>query len=57
MLLEQLTAMAFERVRWGFACSAQGVSASNFLALSRATGALGVVGIMFRGSPLWGPQR
>ena len=41
ILLKDLTSCAFEAVRWAFASSKEGVSASNFIGLSRATNALG----------------
>jgi len=68
ILLKDLMSSAFEAVRWAFASSKKGVSASNFIGLSRATNALGVLGLVFSksGSPcglgrdgyrLWGCQR
>ena len=66
--LAELTATILDLVRWAFSCSASGVSAFTFLALSRATNVLGVVylvlgttrssrGFGTAGHRLWGCQR
>lgn len=67
ILLKDLASSAFEAVRWAFASSKKGVSASNFIGMSRATNALGVLGLVFSrygsyglgkdGYRLWGLQR
>lgn len=67
ILLKDLTSSGFEAVRWAFASSEKGVSASNFIGLSRATNALGVLGLVLGtsgsyglgkdGYRLWGLQR
>ena len=67
ILLKDLTSSAFEAVRWAFASSKKGVSASSFIGLSRATSALGILDLVFGrsgsyglgkdGHRLWGLQR
>ena len=64
----ELMTTAFEALRWAFACSQNGMSAFSFLILGRATGLLGVLGLLFRWDQiehdglkqnhrLWGSQR
>jgi hypothetical protein len=64
--IAELTASTFEAFRWALASSVSGISASTFLALSRATNTAGVVFLLFgkgkRGLErddfrLWGSQR
>jgi hypothetical protein len=66
--LAELTSTVLDLVRWAFSCSARGVSAFTFLALSRATNILGVLylvlgttrssrGFSTTGHRLWGCQR
>jgi hypothetical protein len=66
--LAELTSTVLDLVRWAFSCSAQGVPAFTFLALSRATNVLGVLylvlgkaqssrGFQASGHRLWGCQR
>jgi hypothetical protein len=65
--LAELTLCVLETVRWAFACSVVGTSAHTFLALSRATNAVGVLSLLFDGNPsekrrrdgvrIWGGQR
>jgi len=67
ILLKDLTSSVFEPVRWAFASSSIGVSAFNFIALSRATNTTGVLALLFtrsgsngfgyNGYRLWGTQR
>lgn len=66
--LAELTSTVLDLIRWAFSCSARGVSAFTFLALSRATNVLGVFylvlgsthgsnGFSGSGHRLWGGQR
>lgn len=64
--LAELTSCVLEAIRWAFACSAAGASAYTFLALSRATNAVGVLCLVLGndnqnggkdGHRLWGGQR
>lgn len=64
-LLSLLTSQAFEAARWALASSKNGISASSFLVLSRATRLLGVfdffrghsVVLKRDGHQVWGLQR
>jgi len=65
-LLQVLTSSVFEILRWAFASTKAGVSAFGFLTMSRATGPLGVLYLLFfdsktgnfwTGHRLWGVQR
>jgi len=66
--LAELTSTVLDLVRWAFSCSARGIPAFTFLALSRATNLLGVLylvlgrtpgtsGFQTNGHRLWGCQR
>jgi hypothetical protein len=64
-LLSLLTSQAFEAARWAMASSKNGISASSFLVLSRATSLIGVfdffrghsVVLKHDGHQVWGLQR
>ena len=65
-LFAELTLAVLEAVRWALACSTNGTAALTFLALSRATNAIGVLGILLGngdkkfgkdGYRLWAGQR
>jgi len=64
--LSEMTIWVFEGLRWSFASSLTGIPAYTFLALSRATSAVGVLFLLFSknergvkrdGHRLWGGQR
>jgi hypothetical protein len=67
LLLGALASQVFETVHWGLASSENGIPADSFLALSRATGFLGVLDLLKGGDPMgfikpdgqqfWGIQR
>lgn len=67
IFLKTLTSSVFEAVRWAFVSSSIGISAFNFIGLSRATNTLGVLALIFNksgsngfrynGYRLWGLQR
>ena len=68
LFLAELTSSVLEAARWAFACTSSGVAAYTFLALSRATSAIGVLCLILGkganprtvqrdGHILWGGQR